>query len=61
VDVAEGSDNHVDSQMLGYNKSRVIPRLANLGLENVDKMQKLSPSLTLGLSSDLGSANPRIT
>jgi len=47
--------------MLGYNESRVNPRLANPGLENVDKTQKLSPSLTLGLSSDLGSANPRIT
>jgi len=49
------------NQMLGYNESRVIPRLANPGLENVDKMQKIGPRITLGLSSDLGLANPRIT
>jgi len=48
------------NQMPSYNESRVIPRLANLRLENVDKTQKLDPRITLELLSDLGLANPRI-
>ena len=54
MEVAEGKDIMLTNQVLGYNDSRVIPRL-----ENVDKTPKLNPRINLGLSPDLRIANPR--
>jgi len=58
------SSNHtlqylINNQVLDYKDSRVMPRLVIPRLENVDKMPKLNPRISLGISSDLRIAIPR--
>jgi len=47
------------NQMLVYKHRQVIPRIVILRIESVAKMPKLNPRIKLGISSDLGIANPR--